>query len=180
MKIPATTRTTTLAILLALLAAGCAGNRPLQQPPLSTVLEQHASAGPLADVSGELITDNDAALAAKLAMIESARETLDLAYYIFADDYSSSAFAQALLDATRRGVRVRLLLDYFSAYPAFDHLAWLEREGGGKLEIRLYNPPTAEIIRDAAYLTLSCADVGVTGKTCENEKQQAIIFGFLP
>lgn len=157
-----------------LLSAGCATVGPMQQPPVADVLSQHASAGPLAVTEGKVFTDNDAALAAKIELIASAKKTLDLAYYLFADDYSSSAFAQALIDAARRGVRVRLLLDYFSAYKELDRLSWLEREGAGRIEVRLYNRPTPEIIRDAAYLTLSCADVGVAGKSCDAEKQQAV------
>lgn len=163
-----------LFISAALLAAGCTSLAPNRPVPLAETLAAHTSAGPLALAEGQVLTDNDVAFAAKLAVITDAKESLDLAYYIFADDYSSAALTQALLDATRRGVRVRLLLDYFSAYGDLDRLSWLEREGGGKLEVRLYNRPTAEIIRDAAYLTTSCADVGVAGQQCDDAKQRAI------
>lgn len=163
-----------LFVSAALLAAGCTSLAPNRPVPLAETLASHTSGGPLALAEGQVLTDNDAAFAAKLEVIASATESLDLAYYIFADDYSSTALTQALLDATRRGVRVRLLLDYFSAYRDLDRLSWLEREGAGKLEVRLYNRPTAEIIRDAAYLTTSCADVGVAGQQCDDAKQRAI------
>lgn len=166
-----------LVLIASLLLSACAGNVARQQPPLSEVLQQHA-VGPLALVHGDLFVDNDDAFNAKLEIIRNAEQSLDLAYYILADDYSSAAFAQALIDAAKRGVKVRLLLDYFSAYRQLDRLDWLEREGAGNLNIRLYNPPTAEIIRDAAYLTLSCADVGVDGKDCSQQKNSWIAQAF--
>jgi phosphatidylserine/phosphatidylglycerophosphate/cardiolipin synthase-like enzyme len=157
-----------------LLSAGCASHRPMQQAPMAEVLADSSSAGPLAVADARVLLYNDAAFAAKLELIKSATQSLDLAYYIHADDYSSSVLSQALIDAARRGVKVRLLLDYFSAYRDFDRLAWLEQAGAGKLEVRLFNPPTAEIIKDAAFMTLGCADVGAAGKTCEQEKLAAI------
>ncbi|MDO9600662.1 MAG: phospholipase D-like domain-containing protein, partial [Azoarcus sp.] len=152
---------------------GCASTLK-QQPPVAEVLEQHATAGPLPFVEASVITDNDAAFAAKLRLVEEAKESLDLAYYIFSDDYTSSRLSQALIDAARRGVRVRLLLDYFSAYKDLDHFSWLEQQGGGKIEVRLYNRPTLEIIKDAAFLTLSCADVGAQGSACDDEKVRVV------
>ncbi|MCB1955718.1 MAG: hypothetical protein KDG55_08575 [Rhodocyclaceae bacterium] len=107
-------------------------------------------------------------------MVEAARGSVDLAYYIFSDDYSSARLAQALIDAARRGVRVRLLVDYFSAYKDLDRFTWLEQAGNGHLSVRLYNRPTLEIMRDAAYLTTSCTDVGATGSACDDAKRASI------
>lgn len=157
-----------------LLSAGCASHRPVQQVSMAEVLADSSSAGPLAFTDARVLLNNDAAFAAKMTLIRSATQTLDLAYYIHADDYSSSLLSQALIDAARRGVKVRLLLDYFSAYRDLDRLAWLEQMGGGKLEVRLFNPPTPNIIKDAAFLTLGCVDVGAAGKTCDQEKLAAI------
>lgn len=157
-----------------LLTTGCASQRPAVQAPTDEVLAARQSAGPLAVADARVLLNNDSAFFSKLELIRSAKQSLDLAYYIHADDYSSSVLTQALIDAARRGVKVRLLLDYFSAYRDFDRLAWMEKAGGGNLAVRLFNPPTAEIVRDAAFLTLGCADVGAQGKTCDQEKQAAI------
>ncbi|MCB1960286.1 MAG: hypothetical protein KDE68_07150 [Rhodocyclaceae bacterium] len=156
------------------LLAGCTSNAPVKQPPVATVISTQASAGPLPVADAQVLTDNDAAFAAKLRQVESARESLDLAYYIFDDDYSTAALSQALIDAAGRGVRVRLLVDYFSAYKDLDRFSWLEQQGGGRIAVRLYNRPTREIIKDAAFLTLSCADVGVPGKACDAQKLNAV------
>lgn len=159
----------------ALIVAACV---PLGGPRLEARIETEASAGPLAFAQARALFDNDAAFAAKLKAIEGATESVDLAYYIFADDYSSARMSQALIEAARRGVRVRILVDYFSAYPDLDRFSWLEREGGSGLEVRLYNRPTLEIVRDAAYLTTSCADVGAPGTLCDDAKRDAITAHF--
>ncbi|TVT71844.1 MAG: hypothetical protein FHP92_16835 [Denitromonas halophila] len=159
---------------------GCALAPSVKPVPLADALEQQASAGPLALVSGEVLTNNDAAFAAKLRAIESATQSLDLAYYIFADDYTSSRLSQALIDAAGRGVQVRLLVDYFSAYKDLDRFSWLEQAGRGRIAVRFYNRPTVEIIKDASFLTLSCADVGATGSACDEAKLAEVGRRFAP
>lgn len=59
------------------------------------------------------------ALMTRLAMIAGAERTIDLATFIWRDDRSGEAVFAALLDAARRGVRVRLLGDglYFLRDP---------------------------------------------------------------
>lgn len=64
---------------------------------------QRASAGPLDVMRAHVITDNDEAFASKLALVEGAQQSIDLMYYIYDDDYSSSVLTQALIDAARRG-----------------------------------------------------------------------------
>ena len=157
---------------------GCALAPSISPVRLADGLERQASAGPLALVSGEVLTNNDAAFAAKLRAIESATQSLDLAYYIFADDYTSSRLSQALIDAAARGVQVRLMVDYFSAYKDLDRFSWLEQAGRGRIAVRFYNRPTVEIIKDAAFLTLSCADVGAAGSACDDAKLAEVGRGF--
>ena len=164
----------------ALLVAGCALNTPMQQPPLDAALTQNATAGPLAFAEGSVLMNNDAAFAAKLRLIAEARESLDLAYYIFSDDHTSSLLSQALIEAADRGVRVRLLVDYFSSYKDLDRFSWLEQQGGGNIEVRFYNRPTLEIIKDAAFLTMSCADVGASASACDDEKLRVVNSYFEP
>lgn len=51
------------------------------------------------------------ALAARLAMIQLARETLDLQYYMLQGDLTGKLIIEELLRAADRGVRIRVLLD---------------------------------------------------------------------
>jgi phosphatidylserine/phosphatidylglycerophosphate/cardiolipin synthase-like enzyme len=85
----------------------------------ATVL-RHASAGPLEVTRARIVTDNGEAFLSKLSMVRRAKSTVDASYYIFAADVTSSALAAELIAAARRGVRVRLLLDYSSTYANLD------------------------------------------------------------
>lgn len=51
------------------------------------------------------------ALAARIAMIERARHSVDAVYYIFKPDLAGKAVLGALCDAAQRGVDVRLMVD---------------------------------------------------------------------
>ncbi len=150
-----------------LLAAACtAVDRRPAGPLVPSAVARSASAAGLDAARAVVLTDNDAAFESKLALVREARESLDLAYFIFADDYSSSLLAQELIEAARRGVRVRLLLDYHTNYRQLDLWSAMERlggEGAGRLEVRFYNRPTRNIVRDAAFLTLGCAEAGAEG-----------------
>ncbi len=128
--------------MLALIFTGCTSFGP-RHPPLKVQ-------------AARLITDNDAAFQSKLDVIRNASHSLDLIYYIYSDDYSSSVFTKALLDAARRGVKVRLLVDYSTNYQRLDMFSMMEDKGAGSLEVRLYGRPTRNIVQDAAYLTLGC------------------------
>jgi putative cardiolipin synthase len=120
---------------------------------------RHASSGKLAFTKADLIVGNDAAFRSKLEMIKQAKTSIDAMYYIYNDDYSSSVITEALIAAARRGVRVRLLLDYHTHYKDLDFFTMMERQGNsgpGSLEVRFYNRPTRNIVMDAAYLTMGC------------------------
>ena len=65
-------------------------------------------------VEGNRLTflpDGPDRLAALLELIGSARESLRLLYYIYADDQSGHQVREALIDAVNRGVKVALLID---------------------------------------------------------------------
>jgi len=72
-----------------------------------------AAGGALPVVSGNRATllDFHPTLETLLADIASAREQVDLAYYIFRDDNAGRRVAEALTDARGRGVACRLLVD---------------------------------------------------------------------
>jgi cardiolipin synthase C len=78
-------------------------------------------------------------LVARLHLIHSAKETIELQTFIFDQDDSGQLTLQALMDAAKRGVKVRLLLDqqYGLADPNLQaFLASYHRN----FELRLYNP----------------------------------------
>ncbi|MFK7893236.1 MAG: phospholipase D-like domain-containing protein [Granulosicoccus sp.] len=125
------------------------------------LLGRYASVPELSIAGARVLTDNDDAFLTKLDLIRQANSSIDLAYYIFDDDYSSSLMARELIAATERGLRVRMLLDYHSHYKNTDYFLMLERYGNtgdGSLDVRFYNRPSQHIVKDAVYLTLGCGD----------------------
>jgi len=161
-------------LLLAPLPPACVSPRAVG---LTTeALTQTASAWPMQIAEGRVYTDNDAAFLSKLRMIEGARKSIDLSYYIFADDHSSSALIKALLDAAGRGVKVRLIVDYQTNYKHLDLYSLMEKEGKGNLQIRMYGRPTANIVKDAVFMTMGCGKemAGSRAGQCSADKFAAI------
>lgn len=138
-----------LAPLLALLAA-CSTLRgdfvkphsealpPVVDTPSAQYIEAE-KAGQAPNQSGfRLLTLNTNALMSRLALAAKAERSIDLQYYIFANDETGRLVAQYLLAAADRGVRVRILLDDITmdeAVPMFDGLDTHEN-----IEVRLFNP----------------------------------------
>ncbi|MET0655500.1 MAG: phospholipase D-like domain-containing protein, partial [Pseudoxanthomonas sp.] len=79
------------------------------------------------------------ALLARINLIRSARSRIDVQTYIFDKDDSARMVLDELLAASRRGVKVRLLIDQLSAIPDLDILAALSGSHVN-FEIRIYNP----------------------------------------
>ena len=86
----------------------------------------------------QLLADGDDALAARLLLARLARDTLDAQYYQIAADTAGLQFLRELYLASRRGVRVRLLLDDLHAAELQELLAALDAEP--HFEVRLFNP----------------------------------------
>lgn len=129
---------------------------PARKPLTDAELAKIASAGPLKATEARVYTDNDQAFLSKVRMVEGARRSIDLAYYIYSDDYSSSYLTRALVAAARRGVAVRMLVDYQTNYKNLDLYSMMEAQGAGNLRVRLYGRPTRNIVEDAVYMTLAC------------------------
>ena len=79
------------------------------------------------------------ALLARLNLIRSARERIDLQTYIFDKDDSARLVLDELLAAARRGVKVRVLIDLLSAIADLEILAALSGSHQN-FAIRIYNP----------------------------------------
>jgi putative cardiolipin synthase len=74
----------------------------------------------------------------RLEMINAAERTLDLQYYIFRGDESGRLLTEALLRASDRGVRVRVLVDDGESVAGDEQLFALAGHAG--IEIRVFNP----------------------------------------
>lgn len=140
---------------------------PLMASPLSdSDLSRYSIAKtPIKVLSGKLITNNEVAFQEKLNAINNATSTLDLIYYIYSDDLSSSVISQALVNAARRGVRTRLLLDSHSNYKNADLFRYLSTQG---VSVKFYNRPTENMVRAAVALTLPCTQAERDSKKCDD------------
>ncbi|WP_413287959.1 phospholipase D-like domain-containing protein [Bdellovibrio sp. HCB337] len=89
----------------------------------------------------------DEALMAKLLAIRSAKQTLDISYYIFSRDKGGYLILNEVKEAVKRGVTVRLMVDSVgSMHITHTELLALiqmsQKEGMGKIEIVTINPWT--------------------------------------
>ena len=140
-----------LAVLLFSLAVvGCASlPQPAERVPSWSLadggdtplarLVQASTPPQMAQQSGfRLLADGADALATRLALIRSARSSLDLQYFLIQDDASGQQLLRELWAAAERGVRVRLLLDDLHAGVHEARLAALDRHA--LVQVRLFNP----------------------------------------
>jgi len=86
-----------------------------------------------------ILDHGEEALVARLNLIHSATRSIDLQTYIFDKDDSARLVMDALLDAARRGVKVRLLIDQLSAISDLEILGALSGSHAN-FELRIYNP----------------------------------------
>ena len=146
-----------IATAAGLLLAGCA-TPPAPPTPVPSSARPPAPAGPLADAEAAIRAAHGAdgsgfvtleraedALAWRLALIDSARDSLDLQYYVWFGDRVGQLLLVRVLAAADRGVRVRLLVDDLNTMlhdmatiEARDALhAALDRHP--KIEVRVFN-----------------------------------------
>jgi putative cardiolipin synthase len=147
-------------LLLAAVLAGCAAQRfepPAPLPVRSALPPQPDDAfvsieSALLDAHGagtsgfELLDRNEDGLRWRLALLDSARHSIDAQYYLWYGDASGLLMLARLLDAADRGVKVRLLLDDINALLRDAGTIKLRDQGIALLEshpnieIRLFNP----------------------------------------
>ncbi|MFP1681902.1 phospholipase D family protein [Alloalcanivorax sp. C16-1] len=85
-----------------------------------------------------LLPDSEEAFVLRAATARLAEKTLDLQYYIWDDDRIGKLLVYRTLEAARRGVRVRLLLDH--ANQLGRDVKWAALNAHPNVEIRLFNP----------------------------------------
>ncbi len=85
-----------------------------------------------------LLTLSTNALLSRVALADHAAHSIDLQYYIFANDMTGHLMLQHLLAAADRGVRVRMLIDD-NNFDDKDHL-FEALDSHANIEVRLFNP----------------------------------------
>ncbi len=85
-----------------------------------------------------LLSGPDDAYGSRLALTEAAEKTLDLQYYAIHADASTARLLRSVVQAARRGVRVRVLLDDFHSTGRDAQVMRLAFEPN--IEMRMFNP----------------------------------------
>ncbi len=138
-----------LAILLALVVAGCAAVRHDVPRPLSHVIDDaqqtalgRGFAAQLAATPGQsgfrLLPSGQEAFLIRAALAEAAQRSLDLQYHIVAPDVTGTLLLYRALRAAQRGVRVRLLIDDLDVAGRDEQLATLAALP--HVQVRVFNP----------------------------------------
>jgi len=94
---------------------------------------------------------------ARLTLIREARQSLDIQYYLLADDLTGRAFLRAVRDAAVRGVRVRILVD--DLYTASNDRLLQGIAAYPNVQVRLFNPFPAGRAFNITRWGLSLADL---------------------
>jgi putative cardiolipin synthase len=134
-----------------------------------------ASSAQLKFKRARVIVDNDAAFDSKIQIIDSAKKSLKLSYYIFQDDYTSSLMIQKLIKKAQEGVKVQILVDYLTNYKKMPLFEYMMAQGKNNLEVRFYGKPTSAILRDIAYMSMPCPDTSKPDSdTCQRFKNSQL------
>jgi cardiolipin synthase C len=148
---------------LALLLGGCAAPPPapprVAQPPQLAMaaqptgafveLESGMRAAHGAAASGFVLLDrNDDGLRWRLALIDSARHSIDLQYYTWFGDVTGRLLLKRVIDAADRGVKVRMLIDDLNTLlrdastPQIRDGLVAAIDAHPNIQVRLFNPWT--------------------------------------
>jgi cardiolipin synthase len=135
-------------------------------PAFARALWRVAAARVTSGNSVRLLVDGPETFAAMHTSIAAARSSIDFEQYYYAADNVGQSFTDALCAAARRGVKVRVLVDWFGARRnAVAGLRELEKAGG---ELRIFNPPGLRrwfgvLPRDHRKVLVVDKRLGVTG-----------------
>ncbi|HSQ71949.1 MAG TPA: phospholipase D-like domain-containing protein, partial [Rubrivivax sp.] len=116
------------------------------------------------------------ALVARIILAEAAERSLDVQYYIWHDDLTGRLFANALLRAADRGVRVRILVDDVGTQANDEVL--LSLDAHPQIEVRLFNPVASRTFRGLGMLTdFSRTNRRMHNKSFVADNQRAVLGG---
>jgi len=144
-------------LALVLLFAGCAAPPPAPKPPASyaeparpggrfAALEAGVAAAHGPDLSGfRLLERNADGLKWRLVLIDHARHTIDLQYYVWFGDATGQLLMARIIAAADRGVKVRILFDDLNTMlrnmtsPELRDAMLARIDRHPKIEIRVFN-----------------------------------------
>jgi putative cardiolipin synthase len=127
-----------LALVLAAVAFAAAENAPLAGSPLGELLARDAQESPARHRALRLESGEEA-LRARVHLIRAARRSIELQTFIWTNDECGRLLLWELIEAARRGVRVRLLVDQMFSEKSPEVIAFVAT-AHPNLEVRHYRP----------------------------------------
>ena len=172
---------------IVLVATGCVGV-PLDVPKEATTALTNTGEGREAqkvdvwldgrdDVNGFYpLTQGFDAFGTRLLLMDVAEYSIDAQYFLMKPDYAGLVFADRLLDAADRGMRVRLLLDdVFTTVEDIDLAMLNDHEN---IEVRIFNPIARKGIYAFNYLGhFSMANRRMHNKSFTIDNQISVVGG---
>jgi len=92
-----------------------------------------------------VLNSGDDALLAVLHSIRNAKKSIFIQTFIWSIDQTSRFIAYELIQAAKRGVKVRIIIDYFTLLKKPELIAFLTT-AHPNLQIKLYNPVSNSIV----------------------------------
>ncbi len=92
-----------------------------------------------------ILNNGDDALLAKIHLIRKAQKSILIQTFIWGSDQTSRFVAYELIQAAKRGVKVKIILDYLISSRDFELITFLTT-AHPNLEIKLYNPISKNIV----------------------------------
>ncbi|MCI5207417.1 MAG: phospholipase D family protein [Candidatus Electrothrix sp. ATG2] len=143
-------RTTYLLVILLLLSLGACGPKPIPpgsgevpkgiQPGIASPLLQYSAVvDPHEKNKVALLDIGEEALLLRIHLIRAARHSIDMQTIIWVNDETGRLLMYEMIQAAKRGVKVRLLIDHFVSERHPEIAAFLATVHPN-LQIKLYNP----------------------------------------
>ena len=104
------------------------------------------------------------AFASRVFLIDNAKKTIDIQYYIYENDTIGKIFSAHLILASKRGVKVRILLDDLSTAGKDKNL--IELASLKNIELKLFNP---NILRSSFRNMALLLNINSLGKRMHNK-----------
>ena len=126
----------------------------------------------------ELMRDGTRIFDAMIDVITQARESIVLESYIVNSDSVGARFAEALIAAAKRGVKVRLIADWVGSWTTKRAYWRMLREGG--IDVRIFNPPGFRmwlglVPRDHRKVLVADQQAAITGGIGLSEEWSGIV-----
>ncbi len=121
--------------------------------------------------SAVILFDNEDALNVKANFIESAKSSIDMVYYILGEDHTSSLLLNKVIAKANAGVKVRILVDFFTNAGHYDLFAALDSHKN--IEIKFFNAPDETLLESALFAGAKCSGLELPGNPGAAEKNKS-------